>query len=159
VEAALLGHAEKLAGRLRRAGLVARTVTVKLRFADFTTLTRSHTLPAATDLARHLHHAATDLASRVQLGGPVRLVGLGVSGLEDGSAPRQLDLETPPEWDRMERAVDAVRARFGEGSVQPARLRPTPSDGSTKRKSGDPQSSPSPYTGSQHRLGPEGPQG
>lgn len=159
VEAALLGHAEKLAGRLRRAGLVARTVTVKLRFADFTTLTRSHTLPAPTDLARHLHHAATDLARRVPLTGPVRLVGLGVSGLEDGSAPRQLDLQTPPEWDRMERTVDAIRARFGEASVQPARLRPPPADGSTKHKSGEPQNSPSPYTGSQHRLGPESPQG
>lgn len=133
IETALLAHAQRLSSRLRRAGVRARTVTLKIRYPDFTTFTRSQTLPVALDGARPLFHVAVDL-----LGGvdgpdrPVRLLGLGGSGLEDAGAPTQLDLGNGPGWEKVEDAIAGIRERFGDEAVRPARLmderRPAESD-------------------------------
>jgi nucleotidyltransferase/DNA polymerase involved in DNA repair len=123
VETALLAHAQRLSGRLRRSGLRARTITLKARYADFTTLTRSQTVPAAVDGSRQLFRIAVDLVH--SLGdnvGPVRLLGLGGSGLEPADAPVQLDIDAGPGWDEVEDAVAGVRERFGDDAVGPARL-------------------------------------
>lgn len=123
VETALLAHAQRLSGRLRRAGLKARTVSVKVRYDDFTTLSRSHTAPAALNGSRQLFRIAVEL-----VGGlddelrPVRLLGLGGASLEPADAPAQLDLEAGSGWDEIEDAVAGVRERFGDEAVGPARL-------------------------------------
>jgi nucleotidyltransferase/DNA polymerase involved in DNA repair len=122
VETELLAHAETLASRLRRSGLAGRTVTVKIRYADFTTVTRSETHPTPTDVGRDLHRAAVRLVDRVELGAPVRLVGLSASGLEPADTPRQLEVEGGDGWNRVAEAVEEVRRRFGDESVEPARL-------------------------------------
>lgn len=122
VETALLAHAQKLSGRLRRSGLKARTITLKIRYADFTTLTRSHTVPAAVDGARQLFRIAVDLVAGVVIDQPVRLLGLGGSSLEPNETPTQLDIDSHPGWDDMEEAVADVRDRFGDTAVGPARL-------------------------------------
>ena len=118
----LLSQCDRLAGRLRRMGLAGSVLTLKVRFADFTTLTRSATLAPPTDVTKHLFVAARELLGRVPLGRPVRLLGVGVSGLLDGEAPRQLAIDRPPEWDELSGAVDRVRLRFGAGAIGPARL-------------------------------------
>ncbi len=122
IEAAMLAHAQRLAWRLHRAGLVARTVTLKARYDDFTTVTRGQTLPAAVDGARDLFKVATTLLAQIDTGRPVRLLGLGASTLERSDRPRQLDLGHDRNWDSMEIAIAEVKERFGESSVTPARL-------------------------------------
>jgi len=111
--------------RLREAGLAGRTVTLKLRFADFRTITRARTLPAATDTDAELHEVAGDLLARLRLGRvPVRLVGVAVSNLhERAGAPVQLRLGPDrPGWEVAVRAADAVRERFGEQAIDLASL-------------------------------------
>lgn len=123
VEGELLRHADRLAGRLRSAGVAGRTLTAKIRFADFTTVTRSVTLGFATDVGRDLYRAARDLLRHLDIETKtVRLVGLGVSSLTPGTAPRQLALERPAKWDDLAGAVDEVRMRYGTASIRPARL-------------------------------------
>jgi len=122
LEAELLGLADRLASRLRRAGRAGRTVTLKVRFGDFTTISRSQRQSGAIDTAHDLYRAALALLERAQVGArPVRLLGLGVQGLEEVGSPRQLGLEEDP-WSDLQAAVDRVRERFGQEAVGPARL-------------------------------------
>lgn len=123
VETALLAHAQRLSGRLRRAGLKARTITLKIRYPDFTTLTRSQTLSEATDGSRQLFRAAAGLLRSLEgWQRPVRLLGLGGTSLEPVDTPTQLGLDSDINWARVEDAVAGIRERFGDGAVGPARL-------------------------------------
>jgi DNA polymerase-4 len=123
IEGELLRHADRLAGRLRAADVAGHTVTIKIRFADFTTVTRSETLESATDVARDLYRAACGLLRNVALENkPIRLVGVGMTSLTAASAPRQLAVDRPAKWDDLADAVDQVRSRYGTGSIKPARL-------------------------------------
>ena len=110
--------------RLREAGLAGRTVTLKLRFADFRTITRARTLAVATDSDTELHQVAAELLERLQLGrAPVRLAGVSASNLQRADAPVQLRLGPErPGWEAAVRAADAVRARFGDGAIDLASL-------------------------------------
>ncbi|MCB2222960.1 MAG: DNA polymerase IV [Actinobacteria bacterium] len=122
MERELLRMADRLAARLRRAGFAARGVTLKVRFADFSTITRSHTGRAPLDTAHDLYAAALALLDRAAVGErPVRLLGLGGDNLDDAAAPRQLDLASGG-WDELEGAVEEVRLRFGDRAVARARL-------------------------------------
>jgi DNA polymerase-4 len=122
IETALLSHAQRLSSRLRRAGLRGRTITLKLRYADFTTITRSHTSGSGVDGARQLYRIATELLATRDRPDPVRLLGLGAGSLESADAPQQLDIAGDVRWDAVENAVADVRRRFGEESLRPARL-------------------------------------
>jgi DNA polymerase-4 len=127
LEAELLRLADRLASRLRRSGVAARTIALKVRFADFATVSRSRTYPAPLDTAHDLYRAALALLERTAVGErPVRLLGLGAEGLSEAGSPRQLGLEPRP-WGRLEAAVDRVRDRFGSAAVAPARLASGPS--------------------------------
>jgi DNA polymerase-4 len=129
LEAELLRLADRLASRLRGSGAAARTVALKVRFGDFTTITRSQTLPAPVDTAHELYGAARRLLGRAGVSrGGVRLLGIAGEGLEDSGSPRQLGLE-PASWSELEAAVDRVRARFGRSAVGPARLAAPPAAG------------------------------
>ena len=120
VRAVLRSQAEDVGRRLRREGLLARTVTVKIRYGDFETITRSTTLPAPTDLTDDLGRAAAGLFTawaRTSFR-PVRLIGMGTSHL--AHEPAQLDLFPDPEHERrrqLDRAVDDIRRRFGPDSI------------------------------------------
>ncbi|GAB3150928.1 DNA polymerase IV [Micromonospora sonneratiae] len=120
----LLGLAEKVGARMRRAGQVGRTVSIKVRLADFRTVNRSRTLPAPTDVAREVFETAWALFRVLNPGDRIRLIGVRVEGLTDaGSTPRQLALGTPEYgWREAEAAVDAAAARFGRSVVRPASL-------------------------------------
>jgi DNA polymerase IV len=83
LEGLLTRHAEKVGARLRKARLSGRTVTVKVRLHDFTTHSRSLTLPSPTDDAATLARVARSLLGEVDTRDGVRLLGVGVSGLAD----------------------------------------------------------------------------
>ena len=118
----LLALSGRVASRLRADGYRARTVTLKVRLATFTTLTRARTLPDATDVAADLYRVAAELYRA--LPGErrrIRLLGVQASGLVQGAA-EQLVLLRGERWGEVERAVDRIEARFGRGAAGPASL-------------------------------------
>ena len=117
----------KVTNRMRVAGVAGRTVTLTVRFADFTTITRSRTLPEATDVNREIHQTATRLYDALGLQrARVRLVGVRVEGLvARATVQRQLLLgERERGWSDADRAVDRATLRFGSAAVRPASLLP-----------------------------------
>src|SRR3954449_1555514 len=121
----LLRLSDRTAGRLRATGQVGRTVSVKIRFADFTTITRAKTLREPTDVARVVYDTARSLYEALGLErARIRLVGVRVEGLAAADVtPRQLALGgAGEEWREAERAADRAAARFGPGAVRPATL-------------------------------------
>jgi DNA polymerase-4 len=113
--------ADAVAWRLRKAGMVARTVSIKVRFGDFRTITRSTTLPAPVDDGPVVAQKALSLLGAVDPAPGVRLLGVTVSGLLEG-AGRQLSFDDAgaPSWHEASGAVDAIRERFGTGAIGPA---------------------------------------
>ena len=132
VGSALAGLAEKVGGRLRRAGLRGRTIHLKLRYGDFTTRTAQETLEEATDSTETVLAAASGLLNALWTPGVgVRLLGIGVSGF--GHEPVQLTIpgQEPPADRRrkvIERAVDELRERFGPDAVRFGVRRPASHD-------------------------------
>ena len=120
LRATLRGQAERVARELRAEGYAGRTVTLKLRFADFSTITRSHTGDPTQD-GLTVYREARALLDRVVLRQPVRLIGLSVSGLGP-AGEGQLALLGPDavRRERLSRALDRLVERFGEASVRPA---------------------------------------
>jgi DNA polymerase-4 len=117
----LLEEVEEVAERLRRHQLKARTVTLKLRYGDFRTVTRSETLREATNLTKPLWEAAERLLCQWQTrsGGPLRLLGCAASGLEPERAGQQW-LFPDPEQEKLKRldeAVDKIRDRYGKRAM------------------------------------------
>jgi DNA polymerase-4 len=125
IHARLLRLADQVASRLRKAGYVTRTLSLKVRFADFTTITRSRTLSRPTDVGAEIYDTIKGLYDGLGLQRVrIRLVGVRAEGLADAAAaPAQL-LLGEPEFGRRdaEVAVDALRARYGSAAVRPARL-------------------------------------
>ncbi len=135
--------ADAVATRLRSGGLGGRTITLKVRFGDFATITRSQTIPGAVDTGPAIARVGTALLDQVDVAKGVRLLGVSVSQLLHGAA-QQLTLEmnepgrrgpvtasgradTDPaplarSWGEAARAMDQVRQRFGDTSVGPAAL-------------------------------------
>ena len=125
----LLRLSEKVGARMRRAGLSGSTVSIKVRFADFTTITRSHTRKVPTDVSREIFHEARALYLALHLDrARIRLVGVRVEAVvESDEVEAQLVLGAPDRgWREAEEAVDRLADRFGRGSVRPARLLPEP---------------------------------
>jgi DNA polymerase-4 len=121
----LLRLSERTAARLRSASMVGRTISIKVRFADFTTITRAKTIHEATDVARVVYETARGLYDALGLQrARIRLVGVRVEGLTPTeTTPRQLALGgSGEEWRAAEQAADRAAARFGAGAVQPATL-------------------------------------
>jgi len=121
----LLRLSERTAARLREQGYVGRTVSVKVRFADFTTVTRARTLREPTDVGQVVYSGARALFDRLNLQrARLRLVGVRMEGLVPGNRQaHQLMLgERDSGWREAEQAVDRASRRFGPGAVRPATL-------------------------------------
>jgi DNA polymerase IV len=109
----------EVARRMRKEGLAGTTVKIKLRWPDFTTLTRQVSLPQPTDQEGEIYAAATALLDKVRSKGKaVRLIGVGVSGLR--TPERQLELwgAKSEKSRRVQEVLDEVQAKFGEGSLR-----------------------------------------
>lgn len=121
----LLKLSDRVAARLRAARLTGRTVSIKVRFSDFTTITRARTLREPTDGSREIYETATSLFDALGLQrARIRLVGVRLEKLVTlEEAPIQGILgEADHGWRDADRAVDRASARFGAGSVRPASL-------------------------------------
>ena len=121
----LLRLSERTAARLRATDQVGRTVSIKVRFSDFSTITRSRTLPEATDVGRTVYETALSLYQALGLErARLRLVGVRVEGIKPAAGvPHQLLLgERDSGWREAEQAVDRAARRFGAGAVRPATL-------------------------------------
>lgn len=142
----LVRMADSVAARLREAGLRGRTITIKVRFPSFQTMTRAATVDRPTDSAAAIVEVATRLLDAVDIGSGVRLLGLGVTALTAADMAEQLSLDAllgEPEsvplggaatdrltrtrprsaaWSAADEAVDAVRQRFGATAIGPAVL-------------------------------------
>jgi DNA polymerase IV len=120
LDAILAGLVDRVTRRMRAAGRSGRTVTLRLRFDDFSRATRSHTMPRASahtqtilDAARRLLGAALPVIARRG----VTLVGIAVGNLEDGNAVQLMLPFDRTAGERLDAALDAVRERFGSASV------------------------------------------
>ena len=121
----LLRLAERTAARLRAGGIAGRTVSIKVRFADFTTITRARTLREATDVGQEIYGTARALFDGLGLDrARIRLVGVRVEQLVDAeSAPHQLLLGERASGRRAaEQAADKATHKYGSGTVKPASL-------------------------------------
>ena len=119
----LLRQSDAVAVSLRRTGLVGRCVVLKLRYTDFSTVTRSRTLAEATNVGRRIYEeAAASFDVLAARGIRVRLIGVRVEQLGDGDGAGVGLWDPDDDWRGAELAVDSVSARFGLGSVRPASL-------------------------------------
>jgi DNA polymerase IV len=118
-------QAHAVASRLRAASLRGRTVQLKVRYGDFTTVTRSTTLSSSTDRGTEVVEVAWAMLEQLPVGRGVRLLGVGVSGLVDEPAQLELGFDEhggAGQWDAANHALDEIRDRFGSSSIGPARL-------------------------------------
>jgi DNA polymerase IV len=124
IDATVVGLVDRVTRRLRSGRRVCRTVVLRLRFADFSRATRSHTLSQATAQTQEILAAARDLLAA---SGPLiraqglTLVGIALTNLEREDAI-QLALSFDPRFDQLDAALDAVRERFGTAAVTRAVL-------------------------------------
>ncbi|MGD9781753.1 MAG: DNA polymerase IV [Kiritimatiellia bacterium] len=129
VDAILFELVEDVACRLRADGRLATGARLKLRWKDFETITRQRPFPRPTRIEEDLQAIAQALFRDVVLEQPVRLVGFGVAGLVENDDARQLDLfEIPPETrakkEKLDQAVDRIRAERGPDAIRRARALP-----------------------------------
>jgi DNA polymerase-4 len=121
--AELLRLSDRVASRLTEAHTRARTITVKIRLADFETVTRSATLTAPTSDAWTIFRTARDAFASFRRGRrSVRLLGVSASGLVTGPLPEQLSLEPKPRYEQGQEALSKVRERFGREALGFARI-------------------------------------
>jgi DNA polymerase-4 len=123
----LLQHSEDVGRQLRRYGAKARTVTIKIKYADFRQITRSTTLSQPFQSSEVLYTQAGRLLETKLLQQKIRLIGVGASNLVAAQTPTQIDLfASQPtnnrDWDRIDEAVDAINVKFGRDSVSKATL-------------------------------------
>jgi len=123
----LLELVEEVGGRLRGSGKLARTAQIKIRFADFSTITRQMSFPAALDTDRDFIHCAFTLFDRERIGRPIRLIGFGVHNLAtpEQVVPVQRDLfadtfAAPVDRrnKKLDQAVDSLRKTFGSHALK-----------------------------------------
>lgn len=119
----LVRMTDAVAARLRKGSVLGRTVTIKVRFADFTTITRSTTVPEPIDGARAIAAEAEAMLAKLDPTPGIRLFGVSLSQLVDGSV-RQLTLDevSGPAWSDADTVVDDIRERFGSSAIGPAAL-------------------------------------
>ena len=117
----LLRLSDRVAARLRRAEWETRTVAIKIRFDDFTTVNRSQTLSEPTAVGQRIGTAAQELFEQIDRRGPVRLVGVRAEKLQPAGGGAFALWDDDEDWRRIEGALDSARARFGSATITRAR--------------------------------------
>lgn len=121
----LLRLTERASHRLRKRDLLCKTISLKVRFSDFSNLTRSKTVHLGINGTREIYEIAKELFLALKISGSrIRLLGVGLENLTDqNGAVHQLELgEREVGWREAQGAIDRAIERFGRGSVRPARL-------------------------------------
>jgi DNA polymerase-4 len=140
LHAVLLRHAEDVGRQLRRQQLKARTITLKIKHADFQQVTRSKTNKGAIQSAESIFKEAQALLDQYSLNRKVRLIGVGASNFISAGAPVQIDLfgdsaKGSKNWEKVDHTVDAINEKFGRGFISKATL--VTADRKTKPDSGE----------------------
>lgn len=117
IKTELWAQVEKVGWRLRRQKLSGRTITIKIRFASFRTITRSRTLAVAANLDETIYQVAAEIVSKVVLNEGVRLLGVTVSGLVAAGGQMSLFDQGNEKAEAVTKAIDKVKERFGEAAV------------------------------------------
>ena len=118
LDAMLVRLSEMVARRLRDHRLFARTVQIKLRYSDFSTFTRSHTLERASQIDAELASAARDLFHKAWTGKPIRLLGVYAQSLESNEGQTSLlDEPRAEDWRKTLAAVDKIRGKYGQDGI------------------------------------------
>jgi DNA polymerase-4 len=136
LRAILRSLSEKVSRRLKRAGIAGRTITLKLKTADFRIRTRSRQLPDPTQLADRIFSAGADLLARETDGTRFRLIGIGIADFFDPALADPADLVDPAAARRAkaEAAIDRIREKFGNEAVETGLV----FDGPRRRERGHP---------------------
>ncbi|MBW2154612.1 MAG: DNA polymerase IV [Deltaproteobacteria bacterium] len=124
----LLKHAEDVARQIRKSGMKAKTITIKVKHSDFKQATRSITIASPTQSSKIIYQKAKQLLEAYPIKKKVRLIGVGVSGLVSKDSPVQLSLFEMNEpdhnkWEKVDRAVDSIQNKFGKTAVSRASLK------------------------------------
>lgn len=124
----LLKQAEDVAKHMRKAGVRGRTITLKLKHADFKQVTRSSTISNTTQSSKTIFQQAAALLDAYTLTQKIRLIGVGVSGFTSINTPVQLDLfdrntNTGKNWEKVDRTVENISKKFGRDAIKRATLR------------------------------------
>lgn len=125
LENAMLDQSQRVGRSLRQAGYTARTISIKVTYADFQSLTRSRTLPEPSDTSREIFRVACELLAELNVDfthRPVRLIGVRASNLEQGASGVLALWSEDEGWHDAELAIDKATDRFGRGAVMPASL-------------------------------------
>ena len=124
----LLAHAQRVGRQLRAKGLAAANITIKIKFSDFTQITRQKRLKAPVCASTAVYREACDLFEQTPTPRKIRLTGVGVSSFSNLQAPVQLELfdnadPMDERWAVLDRAVDRISRRFGPQTITSASLK------------------------------------
>ena len=125
LEQVILEFSRTVARRLRQAGMEARTITLKIRYHDFHTITRSRTLDTSTSSDTVIYQTATDLLHKLDRSrGSIRLIGVSATNLQNASSWQQGSLfaTTTSQQKQLEKVLDQINDRFGENTITRASL-------------------------------------
>ncbi|MEI3866880.1 DNA polymerase IV [Microbacterium sp. CCNWLW134] len=114
--------ADRVGARLRESGWEAGTVSIKVRFADFSTVTRAQALPETTAVGQRIGAAAIDLFDALDRRGPIRLLGVRAEKLRPSATAVPTLWDDDDDWRRVEGVLDGAAAKFGRGSITRATL-------------------------------------
>ncbi|MFC1857881.1 DNA polymerase IV [Thermodesulfobacteriota bacterium] len=123
----LMNQADEVGRELRKLDVRARTITLKIKHADFKLVTRSTTIPLPTQSSEIIYKEAVKLLSDYNITQKVRLIGVGASGLLSGDVPVQMDLFKEGKnktryWEKVDKTVDTITKKFGKGIIKRATL-------------------------------------
>jgi DNA polymerase-4 len=124
----LLKQSEEVAGQLRKAEVKAKTITLKLKHADFKSVTRSKTITVPTQSSKTIYMHAARLLEDYRMPQKVRLIGVGASGFKPACTPVQLDLfdrvkQRDDSWEKVDRTVETIARKFGRDAIKRATLK------------------------------------
>jgi len=119
----LLKQAEEVARQLRKAGVKAKTISIKLKHADFKQFTRSKTISTPTRSSETIYQHAASLLDNYELTQKIRLIGLGTSGFKSAGQPVQLDLfdrvkKSDQTWEKVDRTLESITNKFGRDAIK-----------------------------------------
>jgi DNA polymerase-4 len=124
----LLKQAEDVAKHMRKANVRGRTITLKLKHADFKQVTRSTTINKPTQSSKTIFIQAAQMLDAYKLKQEIRLIGVGASGFTSADIPVQLDLfdrntNTGKNWEKVDRTVEHISRKFGRNAIKRATLK------------------------------------
>ena len=119
----LLKQSEEVARQLRKANFRARTITLKLKHADFNQFTRSKTISTPTRSSETIYQHAASLLDNYELTQKIRLIGVGTSGFKSAGQPVQLDLfdrvkKSDQTWEKVDRTLETITDKFGRDAIK-----------------------------------------